>query len=76
MGEGIVEGTTLGPLISAAAVDRVQGHVDDAVSKGAKVTTGGQRGTGNALEKGHFYEATILRDATIEMKVHISRVIL
>lgn len=69
MGEGIVEGVTLGPLISADAVDRVQGHIDDAVKKGAKVTTGGNRGTGNDLEKGFFHEATILRDATIDMKV-------
>jgi hypothetical protein len=37
LGDGLRDGTTLGPLISAKAVDFVQGHVDDAVQKGAKV---------------------------------------
>lgn len=69
MGEGIAAGTTLGPLISAAAVDRVQGHVDDAVSKGGKVATGGNKGTGAALANGYFFEPTIILDATIDMKI-------
>jgi succinate-semialdehyde dehydrogenase/glutarate-semialdehyde dehydrogenase len=34
-GRGLDPGSTLGPLISAAAVDRVRAHVDDAVARGA-----------------------------------------
>ena len=37
LGDGLRDGTTLGPLINPKAVDFVQGHVDDAVQKGAKV---------------------------------------
>ena len=36
LGDGLRDGTTLGPLINPKAVDFVQGHVDDAVQKGAK----------------------------------------
>jgi len=39
LGDGLRDGTTLGPLINPKAVDFVQGHVDDAVQKGAKVLT-------------------------------------
>ena len=38
LGDGLRDGTTLGPLINPKAVDFVQGHVDDAVQKGAKVS--------------------------------------
>ncbi|NVK18470.1 MAG: NAD-dependent succinate-semialdehyde dehydrogenase [Methylocystaceae bacterium] len=54
-----------GPLINAAALEKVQRHVDDAVSKGAKVTLGGKP---HALG-GTFYEPTILTDVTADMVV-------
>lgn len=41
VGEGNGEGITHGPLIHQAAVDKVQRHVEDAKSKGAKVLVGG-----------------------------------
>jgi succinate-semialdehyde dehydrogenase/glutarate-semialdehyde dehydrogenase len=70
LGDGLVDGTTLGPLISPAAVERVAGHVDDAVKKGAKPLTGGKRPEMQGdLAKGNFYEPTILGDATIDMKI-------
>ena len=56
IGNGLEEGTTTGPLIDGKAVAKVQEHIDDAVSKGAKVLAGGQ------LIKGHFFEPTILID--------------
>lgn len=46
------------------------GHVDDAVAKGAKAITGGKRPSmPGGLAKGNFYEPTVLRDATIDMKI-------
>lgn len=70
LGEGLVDGTTLGPLISPKAVDFVNGHVEDAVQKGAKVLTGGKRAElPGDTAKGNFYEPTVLTDATIDMKI-------
>lgn len=56
IGSGLDQGTLIGPLIEEKAVQKVEEHVRDAVSKGAKVLTGGKRGDG----KGHFYVPTVL----------------
>ena len=52
--------TQMGPLISAAQRDRVQAHVDGAVSDGAKLATGGGRPAG--LDVGFYFEPTILTE--------------
>jgi succinate-semialdehyde dehydrogenase/glutarate-semialdehyde dehydrogenase len=54
IGNGLEEGITTGPLIDDKAVAKVKEHIADALSKGAKVLTGG-----NALE-GSFFEPTVL----------------
>jgi succinate-semialdehyde dehydrogenase / glutarate-semialdehyde dehydrogenase len=63
VGNGLENGTTVGPLIDQKAVEKVDRLVKDAVSKGAKVLIGGQK----YADKGTFYEPTILTDATKEM---------
>jgi aldehyde dehydrogenase (NAD+) len=50
----------MGPLISAAQRDRVQAHVDTAISDGAKLATGGGRPAG--LDVGYYFEPTILTE--------------
>lgn len=66
-GFGFNEGSTLGPLINEAAVNKVDDHVKDAVSKNAKILTGGKR----LPELGpNFYAATVIRDVTPEMKIN------
>jgi succinate-semialdehyde dehydrogenase/glutarate-semialdehyde dehydrogenase len=62
---GLEEGATQGPLIDDAAVEKVESHVRDAQSKGAKILTGGHR---HALG-GRFYEPTILTEVTPQMAV-------
>ncbi len=65
VGDGAAPGTTQGPLIDERAVKKVEAHIHDAVSKGARVLTGGKR---HAL--GHsFFEPTILGDVTQHMQV-------
>ena len=54
--------TEMGPLISRAHLESVQGHVDRAVSDGAKLAVGGRRAT--HLDTGHYFEPTILTDVT------------
>jgi succinate-semialdehyde dehydrogenase/glutarate-semialdehyde dehydrogenase len=58
VGNGMDEGVVIGPLINQAAVDKVDAHVEDALSRGAKVLIGGK---GHTLG-GFFYEPTILTD--------------
>lgn len=52
-----------GPLINQAAVEKVEQHISDAVSKGARVAAGGQR---HALG-GTFFQPTLLTGVTAEM---------
>jgi succinate-semialdehyde dehydrogenase/glutarate-semialdehyde dehydrogenase len=56
MGNGLDDGVALGPLVNAEGRDKVKELVADAVTKGAKVLTGGQPPGG----KGYFYPATVL----------------
>ncbi|GGL72515.1 NAD-dependent succinate-semialdehyde dehydrogenase [Wenxinia marina] len=65
VGDGLSDGTDLGPLIEPAAVDKVQEHLKDALGKGAAVLTGG-----DVHELGgQFFQPTIVTGATPQMKV-------
>ena len=63
VGDGFEAGVSQGPLINDAAIAKVERLVADAVSKGAKVVTGGKR---HELG-GTFYTPTILIDVTNDM---------
>jgi len=52
----------MGPLISSAQRDRVEAHVASALTDGATLAVGGRRPAG--LEKGFYFEPTILTDVT------------
>lgn len=60
VGNGLESGITIGPLINDAAVEKVKSHISDALSKGAKILTGGKP---HSLG-GYFFEPTILTDVT------------
>ena len=62
---GLEDGAEQGPLIDMAAVEKVEEHISDATSKGARVVVGGHR---HALG-GTFFEPTILADVTPDMAV-------
>jgi succinate-semialdehyde dehydrogenase/glutarate-semialdehyde dehydrogenase len=65
IGDGFEPGVAIGPLIDIAAVEKVEEHVSDAVSKGARVAIGGKR---HALGR-TFFEPTVLADATPDMLI-------
>jgi succinate-semialdehyde dehydrogenase/glutarate-semialdehyde dehydrogenase len=65
VGAGHEEGVVQGPLINAAALEKVEAHVKDAVAHGAKVLTGGKR---HAFGR-TFYEPTVLADVTPDMQI-------
>lgn len=56
--DGVLPATQCGPLVNAAAVERIDALVRDAMDRGAKVVTGGHR----LNRPGHFYAPTVLRD--------------
>ncbi|KAM9666226.1 succinate-semialdehyde dehydrogenase, mitochondrial isoform 2-T2 [Trichechus inunguis] len=63
VGNGFEEGTTQGPLINEKAIEKVEKHVSDAVSKGATIETGGKR---HRFGK-NFFEPTLLSNVTWDM---------
>lgn len=69
VGDGREKGVEIGPLVNAAAVEKVMQHVDDAVSKGAKAVIGGHRLTEGAYSQGHFMAPTLLTDVDETMLV-------
>jgi len=60
VGNGLDAGVNLGPLIDDAAVAKVREHIDDALTLGARVVTGGRP---HALG-GRFFQPTILADVS------------
>ncbi len=65
VGEGMVEGTQMGPLIGERRLGVMQDLVDDAVSHGAELLAGGER-LGN---KGFFYKPTVLKGVPEDAKI-------
>lgn len=65
VGNGMDAGITQGPLIETAALEKVEKHVADALSKGAKLVTGGKQ----AIEGKNFYEPTILANVNSQMLI-------
>ena len=64
VGNGFEAGINQGPMIDDAAIAKVEGHVADALAKGAKVVVGGSRVPGMGER---FYTPTVLADVTPEM---------
>ena len=65
VGAGLEAATTLGPLINAAAVAKVNEHVRDAVSKGARIETGGKPHKAGL----NFYAPTVLTGVSATAKI-------
>lgn len=65
LGNGLEEGTDLGPLIEQSAIEKVEHHIKDAVSKGGSVVIGGEAQQAGSL----FFEPTIVRDVNQTMLV-------
>jgi succinate-semialdehyde dehydrogenase / glutarate-semialdehyde dehydrogenase len=61
VGNGLEEGVDIGPLIDENAVEKVQKHVEDAVSKGASVVYGGKG------KNGLYFEPTVITNVHDDM---------
>ncbi len=58
VGDGREEGVAQGPLITEAALAKVERHVADALARGAKLACGGRR----HARRGTYYEPTVLTE--------------
>jgi succinate-semialdehyde dehydrogenase/glutarate-semialdehyde dehydrogenase len=65
LGDGLIEGTTLGPLANVRRLTAMTQIVGDARQRGAKVLTGGER-VGDA---GYFFAPTVLNDVPLDASV-------
>ncbi len=65
IGSGLDPEVSIGPLINAVAMAKVESLVADAIQKGAQVLTGGQR----ASEAGNFYQPTVLTGIRPDMRI-------
>ena len=65
VGNGMESGTTQGPLIDKSALQKVERHIADAISKGAKLVTGGKQ----PELGGTFFEPTVLANVTSDMLI-------
>ncbi|MDN4051640.1 NAD-dependent succinate-semialdehyde dehydrogenase [Massilia sp. YIM B02763] len=65
LGDGLAEGTTLGPLANDRRLAAMAKVVEDAQAKGAQVVTGGKR----VGSEGNFFAPTILSDVPLEASV-------
>ncbi|WP_326945020.1 NAD-dependent succinate-semialdehyde dehydrogenase [Bacillus alveayuensis] len=64
IGNGLQDGTNIGPLIDENAIEKVQEHLQDALAKGGEILFGGQ--LRNDLE-GYFIEPAVIGKANDEM---------
>ena len=62
VGDGTADGTTQGPLIDVAAIEKTESHIKDAVAKGAKIIQGGKRHSLGST----FFEPTVLSGVTTD----------
>jgi betaine-aldehyde dehydrogenase len=63
LGPTLEPSTDMGPLITSAQRERVEGFVERARDSGAKVVTGGARPTAPGTERGWYFEPTLVVDA-------------
>jgi|TARA_B100001971_G_C18254120_1_gene580591 succinate-semialdehyde dehydrogenase/glutarate-semialdehyde dehydrogenase len=69
VGKGFDPESQIGPLINKNSSLKAESHVDDALSKGAKINTGGNRLTGGDYDQGYYWPPTVLTKTCQSMKI-------
>lgn len=70
VGNGLEEGTVIGPLIDRAGYEKVELHVQDALAKGAQLVCGGEGyHQSDEDDAGYFYHPTVLAGVTSGMRI-------
>ncbi|MCI0488856.1 MAG: aldehyde dehydrogenase family protein [Blastocatellia bacterium] len=69
VGNGLAEGTIIGPLHTVTQCDEVEAQVQDALDRGARALVGGERLRGGDYDRGHYYAPTLLADVKEDARV-------
>src|ERR1044071_5690673 len=69
VGNGLAEGTMVGPLHSETQRDEIESQVQDAIERGARALVGGTRLHGDGFDNGHYYAPTLLADVAEDARV-------
>lgn len=69
LGDPMDPNTDIGPKVSGYELQQMEQMIAKALEQGCKLALGGKRPEGPDFEKGHWYEPTILTDATNEMDI-------
>lgn len=72
IGNGLEEGTLLGPLVNKGQHEDVLRHIARAVEQGATIATGGKRPSG--LNSGYYLEPTILTDVALDSEAWVEEI--
>jgi succinate-semialdehyde dehydrogenase/glutarate-semialdehyde dehydrogenase len=67
VGDGFAEDVAMGPVTNTEVLEKVERHVEDARSRGARVVAGGERPAG--MDQGTFYAPTVLADCAEDLLV-------
>lgn len=68
-GNGLDPANRIGPLINKSAVAKMEEQVEDALQKGASLICGGKRPEDSELQKGYFFEPTVLCNVNDSMVI-------
>ncbi len=66
-GNGLDEDVDMGAMIDAAAIEKVESHVADALDKGGKLVAGGTRLADGAMAAGNFFAPTLITNTSRDM---------
>ena len=69
LGPGWEDDSDIGPVINAAALEKIHSYTEIGEGEGAKLLTGGEAATGNGLDKGFYYRPTLFGDVDAEMRI-------
>ncbi len=69
IGNGVRRETLLGPLHTKGQREEIEGQVEDAVKRGARLLCGGQRPKGDEYERGYFLLPVLLTDVDPESRI-------
>jgi len=69
IGNGLFDECDLGPMCTSKGLEKTIEHIEDAVGKGARLTTGGKRPEGDQFTRGNYYLPSILADVNHDMLI-------
>ncbi len=69
LGDGLVKGTEMGPVIHEQSLQNCANYVKIATEEGGRLICGGTRANEGNLAKGSFFKPTIIADVTVNMTI-------